>query len=70
MWTHTNELKNTQETLANPETRSLNAGNTWLDALSGNGPSRIPYLKEEGRLREKPKTVRVSAKQRRAYLNG
>jgi hypothetical protein len=70
MLAHYNELKDTQEALQDAETQSLNAGNAWLDALAGNGPPRLPYLKEQGRLQEKPKVVHVSAKQRRAYLNG
>jgi hypothetical protein len=70
MLAHYNELKDTQEALADPETQSLNANNSWLDALAGHGPQPLPYLKEQGRLKEKPKKVHVSAKQRRAYLNG
>ena len=48
------------------EVEQINSGNEWMAYLGG-GPAKTPYLKSEGRLKKKPKTILVSAKQRRIY---
>ena len=49
------------------ETTQINKGNEWLSFVQGGHP-KTPYLKEEGRLKKKPKTIHVSAGQRRVHL--
>ena len=49
------------------ETEEINKGNEWLSFVQGGQP-KMPYLKEVGRLKKKPKTRHVSAGQRRVHL--
>jgi hypothetical protein len=55
---------NTEDINIEAEIEEMNGGNEWLKHIQG-GPKGKPYLAIEGRLKRKPKTLQVSAAQRR-----